>query len=1239
MALKLPDQLLIYLDEARNAYKQAIKEIEFSGSTYQILVEDPNSKKEFWAFLQLDDQGLIKDSFCSCEDIESSSGCLHSAIAYLSLFDQYDKPLHVRFKASLWNQLCRIYADFFHQNQLTPVLDEKKGRYEYQSQSGRILFYIESKTKKGQEWIRTLFRKKDLESEETSLKFSNLSAEELELWRQGQPSLDFAYELSPWSDLAKYLTQLQDKKPYKIRFEYSERDLPNRIYIDFDDFNLFFYISEANLKKIIPALSTVKSPLTILDDKQQSNWEIIYNEVKRGLTIKKIRKESSKQEEETSISVHGWSYIKGKGFIGEESSFLMDNQTISEKELPQVLTEYGHLIATYLKNTKIHPHIHPLRYHLSFDPKWHFHIETYLFEPGDLVQEPSHLFGDWAYLHNRGFYQVKGNYFEEKFIEIPPQSVSEFVTKNRVWLQKQSGFQIHINNIEYDLKYEITEHNRLIFKRNTDLDIKESIQDFGTWVYLEGSGFYPKKMTAFRATLRPGLSVSQEQIPLFIQMNKNELGLIPGFFTQICPIESVNIKIELDNKEKILISPIFQLHSSYSEDQCIFFDDYVYIKENGFFELPAKMRIPEPYNHKNLIGKKERDDFILEELPLLKKHGAHIDHRLVEPKRIELIIDQIQINKELGRGWYQFHLYYQTEEGIIPFDEIYEAMQTKHQFAFFEAGMIDLYSSRFDWIKHLGKNRFNEKEKTLTLSSLDFMRLNAWDALTFKEHATAVSNNSKQLFNQLTTLTTPDEPDIGGLVSHLRPYQKLGVHWLWFLYQQQLSGLLCDDMGLGKTHQGMALIASIRNFIHKHAEGIPCHILIVCPTSVIYHWQEKLAQYMPQIKVSTFFGTKRSLEKFQKEYDILLTSYGILRNEKETLSKIEFELAIFDELQVAKNQTSQIYSALKTVKARMRLGMTGTPVENRLRELKSLFDIVLPTYLPNEKNYRDNFIKPIEKQNSEEKKNLLKRIVHPFILRRKKEEVLKDLPEKIEEVSHCDLSDVQAQLYSEVLAQRRHHLIEELRHSDHVPYMHIFALLSSLKQICDHPAVYLKTPQDYQKYPSGKWDLFTELLAEARESGQKVVIFSQYLFMLDIFEAYLKEHNILYASIRGATQNRKEQLQMFQHNPQCEVFVGSLQATGLGIDLTAASVVIHYDRWWNAARERQATDRVHRIGQKRGVQVFKLVTKGTFEERIDEMIQRKGRLMEEVIGVDEENTLKKYSREELIALLQDPSGA
>ncbi len=247
--------------------------------------------------------------------------------------------------------------------------------------------------------------------------------------------------------------------------------------------------------------------------------------------------------------------------------------------------------------------------------------------------------------------------------------------------------------------------------------------------------------------------------------------------------------------------------------------------------------------------------------------------------------------------------------------------------------------------------------------------------------------------------------------------------------------------------------------------------------------------------------------------------------------------------------------------------------------------------------------------------------------------MLTDLPEKIEAISYCDLSNEQKMLYKEVAFKMRDTIYQDLKdNAKPVPLVHVFSALSSLKQICDHPALILNDAKHYQNHQSGKWDLFVELLNEARDSGQKVVIFSQYLEMLGIIEAHLKKKGIGFATIKGSTRDRPEQLRRFREDPKCEVFVASLLAAGVGIDLTVASIVIHYDRWWNPAKENQATDRVHRIGQNRGVQVFKLVTKNSIEEHIHKMIERKKGLLEDIIG--QEDQINYLSREELLQVFE-----
>jgi SNF2 family DNA or RNA helicase len=565
-----------------------------------------------------------------------------------------------------------------------------------------------------------------------------------------------------------------------------------------------------------------------------------------------------------------------------------------------------------------------------------------------------------------------------------------------------------------------------------------------------------------------------------------------------------------------------------------------------------------------------------------------------------------------------------TELGKVPVTQLWWSRRKKKKNAFTPAGLIPLDHPNLAWLKWISPKQVDRRSNVIRMTVFELLRLEALFPLVYAD------KDAESQVLSLTSFELSDEPDLKGLCCSLRPYQNIGVQWLWFLYRHGMSGLLCDDMGLGKTHQTMALIAALRNTSVE-----PVTFLVVCPTSVIYHWQEKLKQFLPHLRICTFHGLNRSMDDFVGNYDILLTSYGVWRNEKALLEKIQFELAVFDEVQLAKNHQSRLYASLQGVKAKMRLGLTGTPIENQLRELKSLFDLVLPGYMLTDAEYQSYFVKPIEKESNLQRKKQLQKLIRPFVMRRKKEDVLDDLPEKMEEVIHCEMTPPQAHLYHTLLTSAREKIVHEISDGKaQIPYVHIFALLSQLKMVCDHPAVFHKTPWEYRKFESGKWELFLELLEEARDSRQKVVVFSQYLGMLDIIEEHLKENNIGYATIRGATQNRAEQLIKFKEDPGCEVFVASLQAAGLGIDLTAASVVIHYDRWWNAARENQATDRVHRIGQKRGVQVFKLVTKDSFEERIDRLITRKGDLMEDVIGVDDHQVLKSFSREELLELLQ-----
>lgn len=328
---------------------------------------------------------------------------------------------------------------------------------------------------------------------------------------------------------------------------------------------------------------------------------------------------------------------------------------------------------------------------------------------------------------------------------------------------------------------------------------------------------------------------------------------------------------------------------------------------------------------------------------------------------------------------------------------------------------------------------------------------------------------------------------------------------------------------------------------------------------------------------------------------------------------------------------------ISLVDAHCKIVMTGTPIENSIADIKSLFDLVLPGYLGSDNDFQERFIQPIESSKVPHVRERLTRLLSPFLLRRLKESVISELPEKTEEISEYPLSDEQASMYHEVLTSRGKEVIVTLKDDEKpIPYIHIFTVLNLLKEICCHPALLLKKTESYASHSSAKWDLFVELLNESLSSGRKVVVFTQFLGMVEILKAYLKAINCNHVVLTGASKKRGAIIDSFNNDPVCKVIVCSLKAAGVGIDLTAASVVIHYDRWWNASREDQATDRVHRIGQKNPVLVFKLVTTSTPEEKIHALILAKKDLSDTVVGVDEPDRLKAFDRQELLSLFSAP---
>ncbi|MEL7431415.1 MAG: DEAD/DEAH box helicase [Chlamydiota bacterium] len=1218
--MKPPSPIDQYLSDAEKL-KDAIQDIVFSEGTYQVAVWDPEEKTAYWPFLQFDDTGKLLDFFCSCKQSESSGACAHLACAFSAI----TRPslLHVRYKKSFWQALFSSLASVAGYQ--TSLLEKQEEGYQI-VHKGAPLFVIKSHGVDVASTLKQLVEERVKETEETSLKFSNLSLEEMQEYKEGRASAALRFELSFWSDLAKWCFLMQERgETYTITFFAKENALPNRVEGAFAGLTFSASIEEGAWPLLIESLTTVHSSLDVKNTTILSLQKIVYNEEQSCFVLYREKGAPDLQKKETSLSVGSWRYIPSQGFFKEDD--LLQKRVIEEEEIDRFLQEYSSLRA-YLKNVRVAEELSPVCYTLRVDGSAGLIITAYLFTPGDLCQPYAKLFASYAYIPGHGFFPISEKLFPDIETTIAISELGSFVTNHRAWLQQFPGFTTHFGSVEAKFDYQVSAEGDLSF--TSKFSMEEGLLDLGPWIFIRGEGFFPKKGGKEIFVLRSGTTVPQEKVAPFIDEYKEELLEVKNFFLTDEPLLSSGLKIFLSQDDEVWVEPERSYALGIQEADVRFFQHYGYVRDQGFFPLAPKHTFPEPFVQKMKITKKREEFFLQYEIERLKPFTSHLDDRLKKPQSLQLHVRSIKKERKKKKNLWIVDLYYLSDIGIREAVDLWEKILQKKKQDYSPAGLLFLEDARFHWLRSLGKRRLQKKQRLLRLSTIEWMRLCIMENIQEPEGSSPEEEETRKTMRDLTSFESQRLLDISALKSTLRPYQELGLQWLWFLYCHGLSGLLCDEMGLGKTHQAMAILAAA----WKEQMGRDCKFIVVCPTSVIYHWQDLLERFLPNLRVLTYYGLERSLAQFTADYDLLLTSYGILRTGKENLQPYVFELAIFDEIQIAKNHHSQTHSALLAVEATMKLGLTGTPIENRIRELKAIFDIVLPGYLPREKGFRELFINPIEKHHDPEKKRLLQKLVKPFILRRKKAEVLLDLPEKIEEISYLDLSEEQAELYQNIAQERTKEIFDDFDEKKPLPYMHIFSLLSKLKQVCDHPSLIHGDLKSYHKHSSGKWEFFQDLIEEARQSQQKVVVFSQYLGMLSIMESYLKKQKIGFTSIKGSTKNRKEALQTFRDDPSCLVFVASLLAAGVGIDLSVASIVIHYDRWWNPAKEDQATDRVHRIGQNRGVQVFKLVTKNTIEEHIHQMIDAKKHLIESSIGKDDSDQIRLLSREELMDVMR-----
>lgn len=461
-----------------------------------------------------------------------------------------------------------------------------------------------------------------------------------------------------------------------------------------------------------------------------------------------------------------------------------------------------------------------------------------------------------------------------------------------------------------------------------------------------------------------------------------------------------------------------------------------------------------------------------------------------------------------------------------------------------------------------------------------------------------------------------------------RSYQIDGVFWLERLRRMHLSGILADDMGLGKTLQAIIAVTQ-----HKEVQQ-EAKTLVVCPTSLVYNWKEEFHKFNPKLTILPVDGTpsqrKKLLSAYTK-YDVIITSYSLLQKDVEFYKTILFSYVVLDEAQHIKNRSTRNAKSVKMIQGMHRLILTGTPIENSLDELWSLFDFLMPGLLSSYDRFVEKYVRSSGATHSKNME-ILRKKVNPFILRRMKKDVLSELPPVSEIIYRCHLSELQRELYRSYAKSAREEL-SQLVHKEGFDriQIHVLATLTRLKQICCHPAIFAKDKAEAGD--SVKYDMLLELLQTLIEGNHKTVVFSQYTRMLKIMVDDLQKLGIKFEYLDGSSKNRLDIVKRFNENEQTSVFLVSLKAGGTGLNLTGADTVIHYDMWWNPAVENQATDRVHRLGQKRSVSACKLITLDTIEEKIMDLQERKKSINQKIIDCDED-VIEKLTWEEVLELLQ-----
>lgn len=736
-------------------------------------------------------------------------------------------------------------------------------------------------------------------------------------------------------------------------------------------------------------------------------------------------------------------------------------------------------------------------------------------------------------------------------------------------------------------------------------------------------------------------------------------GELPGFCRDLLPVLERHYRIrryEFQEKKYLPPEPEYEFYLDAPDKQTVTCEIYVRYEEQKY-NIFDKPRIIE--NRDELAELKQRErvriwfqnmDFQRKQMVLFgddEKLYALLTEGMEELARIGTVfvsdaLKSIHVNPSpsvsVGVSLKGELLELTMESEDMPLSELIEILssyQRKRKFFRLKSG--DFLSMEEDGLAVL--SRIQEgimvpasqwSQGSITLPKYRALYLDGELKDQNRFHA-AKDRTFRALVRNMKTVEDNDFEVPKSLEKVLREYQKQGFLWLKTLHVNGFGGILADDMGLGKTLQVIAFLLSEQE-CRKNSQESEKFALIVCPASLVYNWKSEIGKFAPGMHAVTVTGTapeRKEIIDSAGKLDILITSYDLLRRDEEFYEEYSFAHEIIDEAQYIKNHNTRAAKAVKNIRAGFKAALTGTPIENRLSELWSIFDYLMPGFLYTYSRFRDEIEIPAVTEQDDEKRGHLRKMIRPFVLRRLKKDVLKDLPAKLEEAVFARMEEEQEKLYTAHVQRIKLMLDGQTEEEFASGKIQMLAELTRLRQLCCDPSMV------YQNYQgeSAKLLMCMDLIKNAIDGGHRILLFSQFTSMLAILQERMQKEGIPFLTLTGATpkERRAELVDSFQRG-EASVFCISLKAGGTGLNLTAADIVIHYDPWWNVAVQNQATDRAHRIGQKNPVTVYKLIAKSTIEEKILRLQEKKSELAEQLLGHEGFEGVK-FTKEEMLKLL------